>query len=509
MNLDTGLEEDWKRRLEPQTASDAELAQMAGAPQPDEEEDLPALPVNESPGVPSAQAEEPPKAASSAVDLLAQVKAGQLSKPALAAAFGPPPMPAPDDGSGNASGVDWKGLAGRLGMARGQDESTSLRNSVYGGINSVLNPHWGGREKEGQATAAAEDELRLAKSKQDMGIRGAQEADRRSELGRRTAADKLRAEMAQAGFLSREEAAKAKAKADREKSERDAEAKAVEDQRKEVELGQRGKLIDAQVRHLDRPPAVKPGKPVPVPEPVLKAGELDGVPADIRPQVAAIINLQAPVPTVTTRDPEQKKIRKILYQVKPDFDESAYNRKASGLLHITNAKDTTALPVAIHHLDLAEKAINDTPEGAQFDSPTMNRMYQSVIAGTGGEEFVGPRFGLKVAADEVAAVYGANTEGGREAIAKMFDPSASKKQRLEVIRNARQYIAGKLAGGQENIDRIDPTGSSHFSLMTPSVRAALGEGETKAPGAGPKEGDEKTLSSGATAIYRNGKWVKK
>ncbi len=498
MSLDTELEEDRRRRLEQSPASDAQMAQMAGTGELDDPEPTPDVAPEADSGdqaasPPAPVAENAPESKpTSAVELLAQVKRGQISRPAVDAAFGPPPTPQNEPGASvfapkmaEAPGIDWKGLSDRLASARSGAASAKTRQNVFantGNAGKYVEDTRAGDDD----VAAAGDEMKIAQAKAAEEKTGAKSQADAAELARRRDLDKWK-EMADRMKLT--DAAQKEGDLSKEKI-RERQNKEAEDQAKRSaadEAAANKKKSDDDRAGLDREKfewaKAHPkggGKVAAPPAPVLHEGDLDKVPEDIRPQVAAAIKGQAPIPPAATKNPTQQRIRAFVFQVKPDIDEGAYARRNATVQHMANEGDIRALPVAIHHLDLARKAIESTPEDVSFDSPTLNRMAQAVITGTGGTEFVGPNFGLKVAGDEVAAVYGANTEKKAEAIGKLFDPHATKAQKLRVIEEANRYIGGKVEGAQETIDRVDPGGVSHFNLMTPSVKAALSGGDDSA-----------------------------
>ncbi len=237
--FDTSLEEDQKARFDPRTASDAQLRQMAGMGQPEPIPNATGDAVPEPLGLdepmPTAQdAGAPPPVAApgpqTPVDLLAQVRQGQISRPALDKAFGPPPTPQNEPGAalaqpgaGSAQGLDWKGLADRLSAARGRQSGLKNYDNTLNNINSVLNPHFKSDSGGDDEVAGAEDELKLAQAKQTMETQAAQEGDRKAQLQRQNAGDEWRQihermQLTQSAQLA---ADKAKAEAEKEKYERD------------------------------------------------------------------------------------------------------------------------------------------------------------------------------------------------------------------------------------------------------------------------------------------------
>ncbi len=506
------------------TEWDDELEAKRGAPPPLGMPEVPAddlqAPPEAASGDETAQppgpvAEGAPQSKpATTVELLAQVKAGQLSRPAIDTAFGPPPTPQNEPGAqtfapklGDSAGIDWKGLSDKLSAARDRQSSLKTHDNVLNNINSVLNPRFHSDSGDG-GVAGAEDEVKLSEAKQADAEKQRAAMASGDELKRRAEADQWRRFDAGLNGVSAAQAAADKAKGDAEKEKLAAEGRAMTGDREDQKMRETQRQHDLE--HEDRLAgmgsreklaAAKAKKGSGPPAPVLNEGELDKVPADIRPQVRAAIETQSPIPSAATKNPTQQRIRAYVFQVKPDMDEGAYARRNATVQHMANEGDIRALPVAMHHIDLARKAIESTPESVTFESPMLNRMAQSVITGAGGTEFVGPNFGLKVAGDEVAAVYGANTEKKAEAIGKLFDPHATKAQKLAVLDEAERYIAGKVEGAQESIARVDPKGVSHFDLMTPSVKAALGGGEVTVTNRRTKQ--SRKMSAKDAAKYRD------
>lgn len=155
-----------------------------------------------------------------------------------------------------------------------------------------------------------------------------------------------------------------------------------------------------------------------------------------------------------------------------NYDQAAFDIRKSGTSKVLGEKGVQATGVALRHLDEAEHLVD---ADQNFDAPTLNRIRQAYETGTGSDQLSGQQFALMAAAHEVAAAYGADTESGRHAIEVMFSPTASKKQKKEVLSTAKRFLAGKVAGSQESLERFDPNGVGGFKVMTPEIQRMLGD----------------------------------
>ncbi len=497
--LDTLFDEDQRLRLEQQqggSASPAQFAQQAGSGLLDEPENeatdaSPAADDAQTAPTAAPEAESAPKEPPApAPSLLKQVQAGQITRPALDAAFGPPPTPQNEPGGSaklaDAPGIDWKGLSDRLASARTRAGTAKTVQTVFANAANpgryVEDTHAGDED-----VAAAEDEIKIAQAKAAEEKTGAKSQADAAELARRRDLDQWK-EMAdrmkltdaaqKEGDLSKEKERTYRDKAAEEqaaRSEREANGE-IDRKKKEAEIAH----LAAEDKKLGRVPVAKPSKVVAAGEEMSKIeeGKPETVPADIRQTVVDLSRGVGKMPEAGSRNGQRT--LEALKRFKPGADPTDFEAYQKVKLATATDPALLAIKVAREHLGEARRVLSDN-----FDTQALNKIHKALNEGSGGTDFTAPETALLVAAHEVSNVYGIGDQTGKELIEKLLDPTQGPKQLKERLAMIDALVAGKERGF-----------TSRQADYAPKTGAA-------------KEGDEKALPSGAIAVYRGGKWVKK
>lgn len=105
---------------------------------------------------------------------------------------------------------------------------------------------------------------------------------------------------------------------------------------------------------------------------------------------------------------------------------------------------------------------------------------------------------LEIGGDEMAKALGIASEGGREAIKAMFDPSQGKGVVQQKIRNQIRLLGEKLRSQQDDWNRVmGPVGSKRLQIIQPDVAEILKLGEEQQP-----EAPQNNLPHGVRSIKR-------
>ncbi len=492
---------------------DEERARLEAPPplgMPEVPADEPSAPVEAASGDETAQppgpvAESAPESKpATAVELLAQVKAGQLSRPAIDTAFGPPPTPQDEPGAqtfapklGDSAGIDWKGLSDRLSAARDRQASLKTHDNVLNNINSVLNPRFHSDSGDG-GVAGVEDELKLGQAKQKMSDeqaaaegRTAKSQTDAAELARRRDLDSWREMADRMKLTSAAQGASDKNKSEAEKAKTAAEEKAVADQLHEAQLqettrhnvateGNSAKAIEARGKKKGGGPA----------GPMPKEGDIDSVPEDMRETVRAIGEKRAKPP-----DPGSRFGQKVLgyvLAVYPHLDTTEFGAYRAAKDKLAVNTELQALETARNHLRRARGNIPDN-----MDSPTANKIRQAILTGVGADTLTPFETDVKVAADELAHAYGNNSETGRATIEHLLAPNQSKPQLEARLNEAEELLTGKMGGLTHSVTRFNvPGGADAFkdAAAQPEAEVTVTNKRTKA---------SRKMSAAAAEKYRD------
>ncbi len=471
---DTQLEEDQRRRLDQQvgSASDAEMAQMGGAPQPEWSPDWrngapdePPAPVEAASDAETAQPPGPvPKSGpqskpATVVELLAQVKAGQLSRPAIDTAFGPPPTPRNEPGAqtfapklGDSTGIDWKGLSDRLKQAHGEAGRRRGEQNFFANVGNtgkyVTDERLGSDD-----VAAAEDELKLGQAKQKMSDEQAAAEGRTAkaqtdaaELARRRDLDSWREMADRMKLTSAAQGAADKNKSEAEKAKTAAEAKAVEDQRKEQEFAEKTRLDQSLIDERNRKHVPGSGlgpKAKAAADKAAKATEnVDTAADEIHDGRMTTMDLKG-------RDPEFRKAVTVAMNKKyPEDSLAKHQRFNEAYDEYATAKPGTAggrlqaSKTAMEHIGQMAEQFKKLGNGdSEAINSLKNRLAVQMGFGSAGDALKAFEAGTAVTAGETAGAYGANTEGGHENFAKIFSPNTKPSQAAAAMEMIREQMA--------------------------------------------------------------------
>ncbi len=477
----------------PSNASDAEMAQMGGAEpaaaqddgptwQPDwrngvDEQpmaDFPAPSGDETAPPPAPVAETPPESQpATAVDLLAQVKRGQISRPAVDAAFGPPPTPRNEPGAsafppkmGEAQGVDWKGLADRLASARQRDDSTGRNNALLS--SSVLGAPL--KLADGHETAGAEDEMKIAQAKAAEGDKFAARAAQAAEAKRRAEHDDwTRFDAGLKGVTAAQKDAD-RAKADAEKAKLESEHQAVGDQRLEQTLaetirhnqameGNAGKAIDARAKKT----AGGGLKAKAAAEKAAKAA------TNVDTMIDGIYEGTIDPADLGTRSNEFKQdFETAMARKHPGFSMSKAGQLFRQLNEYADAKAGSAgatlqaTKTAYSHLKLMRDQFAKLDNG---DSRTINELRQRFANQLGFSDVSAALGAVKAGnvttGSELATTYNHATEGGHKAYEAILDPATPPKVAAAQFEMILKQMDERMAEREAPLRRMAQTPGHH------------------------------------------------
>lgn len=110
---------------------------------------------------------------------------------------------------------------------------------------------------------------------------------------------------------------------------------------------------------------------------------------------------------------------------------------------------------------------------------------------------------LEIGGDEMAKALGIGSEGGREAIKHMFDPSQGRGVVQAKIRNQIKLLGEKLRGQQDDWDRVmGPVASKRLQIIQPDVAEILKLGEEEQKQDPPAQAPQNNLPHGVRSIKR-------
>lgn len=497
---------------------------------PDEAETAP-------PPAPAPESAPQPKPAT-AVDLLAQVKQGQVTRPALDAAFGPPKTPPNEPGAsafppkmGEAQGLDWKGLADRLSAARNRQASLKTHDNVLNNINSVLNPRFHSDSGGDAEVAGAEDELKLGQAKQKMGDeqaaaegRTAKSQTDAAELERRRQADNWKRI---ADGLNRTDkrtdvAAKEAGVEATKKTEGDS-LEATKAAYLDTAEGKRSgltpeklagvktlkdfQLLTSNIDAAPKPHGTGPGlKAKAAADKAAKATEnVDTAADEIHDGRMTTMDLKG-------RDPEFRKAVTVAMNKKyPEDSLAKHQRFNEAYDEYASAKPGTAggrlqaSKTAMEHIGQMAEQFKKLDNGnSEAINSLKNKLAVEMGFGSAGDAVKAFEAGTAVTAGETAGAYGANTEGGHEHFAKIFSPNTKPSQAAAAMEMIREQMATRNRQADAALRQFAQSPGQHKMIDELGLVQKSADGK-----ASPKEGDESKLASGVPIVFRGGKWVKK
>ncbi len=546
MSLDTLLDEDQRQRLEQQrggSASPAQFAQQAGSGQLEDDEsttpaaqspadgaqwrpdwqngatddpqaDFPAPSGDETAQPPAPVAEAPPAAAQTpAQDLLKQVQGGQITHPAVDAAFGSPPAPKTEpNGSAKlaaAPGIDWKGLSDRLALARQHDQSSKLRDNVLTNLSSVLNPR--ARVDSGaNETAGAEDDFKIAQAKAAEEKTGAKSQADAAELARRRELDqwkemadrmKLTESAQKEGDLSKEKERTYRDKAAEEQAARSEREATGEANRKKMAL--ETELLQKKLAAFGQP---RPGAGVKA-----KAAEEKAKKGEENVATAAdeIMNGQMTTDDLKGRDPEfRKAVTTELYKRDPKFSLHKAQLFNNQISEYYDAKPGSAgatlqaTRTARDHLQLMKEQAAKLDNSDSRSLNTIKQKFANELGFNTTAEALGAfKTGQITTGSELASAYNHATEGGHKAYEMILDPTTPPKVAAAQFDMITKQMDERMSEREAPLRALAQS-PGHHKMIDELFPKASASGTAK-------EGDESKLSSGVPIVYRNGKWVKK
>ncbi len=206
----------------------------------------------------------------------------------------------------------------------------------------------------------------------------------------------------------------------------------------------------------------------------------------------------------------------------PNFSTATLGRFHTALKELDDMKPGSTGDIiqssktAFEHVNQLEDAFKKMSNGGSRGLNDFRNMLAEKL-GIGGtaDNLAAFKAGANTAGEEFAKAYGANTEGGRHAYETIFNPASQPsqiaaamamiKEQLVTRLKERDSAIRRLAQSPGQIEKVDKLG------IVPHLR-----GESAAPSApavaapsAPKEGDERTTSTGKTWVFRNGEWAKK
>lgn len=411
--------------------------------------------------------------APSAVDLLAKVQ----TRPPDEARVKPEDMgihPPPPDyslnpsnyakafGSAPQTGVDWKDLGQRLGMAHANNsvdagDRTLLRASVLGG---GFHPE----DHSAENVAAAGEPLKLAQAQQQMAHTANADNRANDEAMRRAKADDLRAKLMKAFGDEKSAAAKTKA-------ETDAEHLAVGDQRQEMALAETVRHNQAMEGNAANGiEARKKPKGSGGPAKVAHEGDYSSVDADIRDRVKNVVEEGGILPTGGRPGSADERVRKAVYQVAPHYQPANADAFRKLQVDVTSGRDAPAirsLNTAIGHLADLEDVLPDTS-----DSQMWNKIQAQGLQAMGSTKYEAFNATRGALADELTKTYGIVNQHAVEALEKQLDNAKSKEQLSAVIKQYRHLLHSPIEAYEHQWGTLAPKGNT-YEFLTPKAKAAM------------------------------------
>jgi hypothetical protein len=110
---------------------------------------------------------------------------------------------------------------------------------------------------------------------------------------------------------------------------------------------------------------------------------------------------------------------------------------------------------------------------------------------------------LEIGGDEMAKALGIGSEGGREAVKAMFDPSQGKSVVQQKIKNQIKLLGEKLRGQQDDWNRVmGPIASKRLQIIQPDVAEILKLGEDEQSQEPQAQAPQSNLPHGVRSIRR-------
>lgn len=231
----------------------------------------------------------------------------------------------------------------------------------------------------------------------------------------------------------------------------------------------------------------------------------------IASEVAGIATSQQPFPSKKMGTPEGALLNALVSQVAgPEFNAMDYGaRKAAYEAQSLNTPNSAGgirknAETALRHFKNLYDNSDLLPENDYGVVSQLANKGQILAAGRkaqGNDPFT-KKLGvygntLEIGGDEMAKALGINSEGGREAIKAMFDPSQGKSVVQQKIKNQIKLLGEKLRGQQEDWNRVmGPVASKRLQIIQPDVAEILKLGEDQ------QETPQNNLPHGVRSIKR-------
>lgn len=226
---------------------------------------------------------------------------------------------------------------------------------------------------------------------------------------------------------------------------------------------------------------------------VAKAGDLNSVPEKDRAMVQAIINGTMKIPSSMSK--EGGRIRQLVAQVKPDYDESLYPTYAATRKAFTSGAEShgiNAFNTALAHMHELEANLPDNSS-----SPAWNE-FKNWLGNKTGSAANNPYKTARVAvSEELAKAYkgGAATKDEIHNWEELLDSSASPEQMKANIGMLKKLLGGKLEAYENQWATSMPSGTvPPLKIISDRARAVM---EGKAP-----DGQGETSHKGMTQVRR-------
>lgn len=231
----------------------------------------------------------------------------------------------------------------------------------------------------------------------------------------------------------------------------------------------------------------------------------------IASEVAGIATSQQPFPSKKMGTPEGALLNALVSQVAgPEFNAMDYGaRKAAYEAQSLNTPNSAGgirknAETALRHFKNLYDNSDLLPENDYGIVSQLANKGQILAAGRkaqGNDPFT-KKLGiygntLEIGGDEMAKALGIGSEGGREAIKAMFDPSQGKTVVQQKIKNQIKLLGEKLRGQQEDWNRVmGPVASKRLQIIQPDVAEILKLGEDQ------QETPQNNLPHGVRSIKR-------
>lgn len=226
---------------------------------------------------------------------------------------------------------------------------------------------------------------------------------------------------------------------------------------------------------------------------VAKAGDFNSVPEGDRAMVQAIVSGNTKIPSSMSK--EGGRIRKLVFQVAPNFDETLYPTYAATRKAFTSgieSKGINSFNTALEHMaELEHLMPNNT------SSPFWNGLANYAKTGTGSPEITKFLSARQAVIDELAKAYSgkAASDSEIEHWKHLLSENASPEQMQANFKVFKDLLAGKLRAYENQWQTGMPNGAvPPLKIISDRARAVM---EGKAP-----DGQGETSHKGMTQVRR-------